>query len=84
LTVVSQATTLAIVGLAFGLPTGLLLGRAIWHNVATSTPVEYVPPFAVMVLVIVVPAALLIANALAAWPARRAARLRAAEVLRAE
>jgi ABC-type lipoprotein release transport system permease subunit len=84
LTVVSQATTLALVGLGFGVPMGLLAGRAMWHNVATSTPVEYVPPLEVVVVVIVVPAALLIANALAAWPARRAARLRAAEVLRAE
>jgi ABC-type lipoprotein release transport system permease subunit len=84
LTVVWQATTLALVGLAFGVPMGLLAGRAMWHNVATSTPVVYVPPLEVVVLVIVVPAALLIANALAAWPARRAARLRAAEVLRAE
>jgi ABC-type lipoprotein release transport system permease subunit len=63
---------------------GLLAGRALWHNVATSTPVKYVPPIAILVLVAVVPAALLIANALAAWPARRAARLRAAEVLRTE
>ena len=84
LTVVAQATTLALVGLVFGLPLGLLAGRAIWHNVATSTPVEYVPPLAAAALVLAVPAALLIANALAAWPARRAARLRAAEVLRSE
>jgi hypothetical protein len=84
LTVVAQATTLALVGLVFGLPLGLLAGRAIWHNVATSTPVVYVPPLAAAALVLAVPAALLIANALAAWPARRAARLRAAEVLRTE
>ncbi len=83
-TIVGQATTLAVVGLVFGVPLGLLVGRAIWHNVATSTPVEYVAPLAVVALVAVVPAALLIANALAACPARRAARLRAAEVLRAE
>ncbi len=71
-------------GLAVGMPLGLLAGRAIWHSVATSTPVRYVPPLAVVVLVVIVPAALLIANALAAWPARRAARLHAAEVLRTE
>jgi hypothetical protein len=32
----------------------------------------------------VTPAALMIANTLAAWPARRAARMRVSQILRAE
>ncbi len=79
-----QATTLAVVGVVVGIPLGVLIGRLIWRLVADATPVKYVPPFAALVVLIVVPAALLIANALAAWPARRAARLQAAEILRTE
>jgi ABC-type lipoprotein release transport system permease subunit len=79
-----QATTLAIVGLVFGVPLGVLVGRAVWRNVAEATPLQYVPPFSLVVVLLVVPLALLLCNALAAWPARRAARLRAAEVLRTE
>jgi ABC-type lipoprotein release transport system permease subunit len=43
-----------------------------------------VPPTDVLTLSVVVPAAILAANLLASWPARRAARLRVADVLRAE
>ena len=82
--VAAQATTLALVGLVLGIPLGLFLGRTIWRSVADATPFKYVPPVAVLALVLVVPLAILITNALAAWPARSAARLRAAEVLRTE
>jgi len=46
--------------------------------------VQEVPPVAGIALVLIVPLALVGANLLAAWPARRVARLRVAEVLRAE
>ena len=49
---------------------------------ADYTPVQYIPPVAVWVLLGVGPAALLAANLLAAWPGQRAARLRVAQVLR--
>jgi hypothetical protein len=39
---------------------------------------------ALLALLLVGPAALLAANALAAWPRRRAARLQAGQVLRSE
>ena len=84
LTIVWQATTLALVGIVFGVPLGMLLGRAIWRSVADSTPLKYVPPVALVALLLVGPAAIVLANMLAALPARRAARLRAAEVLRTE
>jgi ABC-type lipoprotein release transport system permease subunit len=82
--VVTQATVLAVVGLLFGVPLGIALGRTVWRAVADSTPVQYAAPFASLTLILVVPGAFVAANLLAAWPARRAARLRVAEVLRAE
>jgi hypothetical protein len=82
--VVTQATVLAVVGLIFGVPLGLALGRSLWRAVADYTPLQYAPPMAVWALVLVAPAALLLSNLLAAWPGHRAARLRIAHVLRAE
>jgi ABC-type lipoprotein release transport system permease subunit len=52
--------------------------------VADGTPLLYVPPLAVLAVVLVGPVALLVASLLAALPARRAARLRVGDVLRAE
>lgn len=82
--VVTQATVLAIIGLALGIPLGLALGRTMWRIVADYTPLLYVPPVAFWALVLVTPLALLIANLLAAPPGQRAARLRIGHVLRAE
>lgn len=84
LTIAMQATTLAAVGLVFGIPLGLAAGRFSWHVLADATPVVYVAPFAAVALLLVIPGAVAAANVLAAWPARRASRLRPAEVLRAE
>jgi hypothetical protein len=80
----TQATVLAVAGLAFGVPLGLALGRALWRVVADFTPLQYVPPAAVWALALVGPLALAAANLLAAWPGRQAARLRIGDVLRAE
>jgi ABC-type lipoprotein release transport system permease subunit len=82
--VVTQATVLALVGLVFGVPLGLAIGRTVWRAVADTTPIQYVPPLAVWAFLLVGPGALLIANLLAAWPGHRAARLRIAHVLRTE
>jgi hypothetical protein len=82
--VVTQASVLAVVGLLFGIPLGIALGRTLWRVVADYTPLQYVPPVAVWALVLVGPLALLVANLLAAWPGRQAARLRVGHVLRAE
>ena len=79
-----QATTLAVVGLAIGVPLGVALGRVTWRLVADATPMVYVEPLAVVALLLVAPAALVVANLLAAVPGHRAARLRPAEVLRTE
>jgi FtsX-like permease family protein len=84
LVVVTQATLLAAIGIIFGVPLGLALGRVLWHAAADMTPLAYQPPWAALALALIVPAALLVANLLAAWPARRAARLRPAHILRTE
>jgi ABC-type antimicrobial peptide transport system permease subunit len=82
--VVTQASVLAVIGLAFGVPLGVALGRVVWRMVADYTPLQYVPPVALLALLLVGPLALLLANALAAWPGHQAARLRIGQVLRAE
>jgi hypothetical protein len=82
--VATQASVLAVIGLAFGVPLGVALGRVIWRVVTGFTPLAYHPPLAVLALLLIGPIALLAANTLAAWPQHRAARLRAAQVLRTE
>jgi len=82
--VTTQATVLALIGLAFGVPLGIALGRTLWRAVADGTPLAYHPPFAVWALLLVGPLALVAVNLLAAWPGQRAARLRTGHVLRAE
>ena len=80
----TQATLLAVIGLAFGIPLGFVLGRVLWHAAADMAPLAYQPPLAALALLLIAPAALLAANLLAAWPARRAARLHAGQILRTE
>jgi len=84
LVIITQATALAVVGLAAGIPLGLLAGRVIWREVANFTPLAYHPPFSPWALALVAPAALVAANALALSPGWRAARLRPAHILRKE
>jgi len=82
--VVTQATVLAVVGLIFGVPLGLAVGRTLWQVVADYTPLQYAPPLALWRCLLVGPLALVLANLLAAWPGQQAARLRIGHVLRAE
>lgn len=83
-TIAWQATTVAVVGLVIGVPLGIIVGRTSWRWVADSTPLLYVAPIAGLAIALAVPGSVAVANALAALPARRAARLRAVEVLRTE
>ena len=80
----SQATTIGLLGLVVGVPLGLVVGRAGWRWVARSVPFLYRAPFAVVAVIVVVPAALAVLNVVAALPARAAGRVRPAEVLRTE
>ena len=83
-TVASQATTLASVGLVVGVPLGLLAGAFVWGRVAGRLgviPDARWPLLGVMALAI---CTLLAVNLIAAIPARRAANTRPAVVLRSE
>lgn len=84
LCIVSQAVTIAAVGLLLGIPLGAIAGRVTWRWVAEATPLLYHAPVAAVAMGLAVPFALAAANILACLPARRAARLRPAELLRAE
>lgn len=84
LIVVTQATLLALVGLVVGVPLGIAAGRTVWRYVAERTPLFYLPPKTLAILILLVPLAFLAVNLLAVGPSRHAARLRLAEVLRTE
>ncbi len=79
-----QASTIAVVAIAFGVPLGVGAGRWCWilftdaigAGTSAIVPTTY--------LAVAVPAVLVIANAAAAIPARRAGRLSTVTILRAE
>jgi hypothetical protein len=83
-TVAWQATTLAAVGLALGIPAGLVIGRSAWVIVARRLGIDDHIPIPWLAITVVVPAAFVVANLIAALPGRRAARIRPAVVLRSE
>jgi hypothetical protein len=82
--IATQASVLALIGLAFGIPLGLVVGRDVWRAAAGFTPLAYHPPLAVLALLVISPVVLLVANAQAAWPQRMAARLHVGQALRSE
>jgi FtsX-like permease family len=84
LVVVTHGSVLAVIGLAVGIPFGIVLGRGLWQVVAQFTPLAYRSPLAVAALLLIAPVTVLTANLLAVWPGHRAARLRTAQVLHTE
>jgi ABC-type lipoprotein release transport system permease subunit len=82
--VVWQATTVAAVSLLVGLPLGVALGRWAWRLFAHELGIVPDPVVPLGRTLLVVPAALLAANFVAALPARVAARTKPAPVLRTE
>ncbi|HUP71117.1 MAG TPA: FtsX-like permease family protein [Acidimicrobiales bacterium] len=83
-TVAWQAMTTAAVGLAAGVPLGLVAGRSAWSSVANGLDVVDRPSMPLLAIVLAVPAGLVLVNLLAFFPGRAAARLRSAVVLRGE
>lgn len=79
-----QATLLVTMGIVVGVPLGIAAGRFAWRWLADGFPVAYEPPIALLAILLIAPIAILIANALAAGPARSVARIRPAEALRTE
>ena len=83
-TVAWQASAVAAVGLLIGIPLGLIAGAFVWRRVANELGVSPGPTWPVVGVVVLVVAAVLSVNLVAAIPARRAARTRPAVVLRSE
>jgi ABC-type antimicrobial peptide transport system permease subunit len=79
-----QTTTVALIGVALGVPLGIAAGRAVWSAFASNVGVDTVPVVTVGLLVLVALGALVVANVLAVVPAFVAARARPASLLRAE
>jgi ABC-type lipoprotein release transport system permease subunit len=83
-TVAWQATVLTGIAIAIGLPLGIVAGRLTWTGYAESLGVIPVAVVPVATTLLIVPAALVLANLLAIYPGRTAARTRPALVLRSE
>jgi len=79
-----QATTLAIVGIVIGIPTGLVIGQAAWTAFAKNlgaVPVSVVPIWLIAVLIAGV---LVVANLIAVGPALLASRSKVGDLLRTQ
>jgi hypothetical protein len=79
-----QATTVAVVALGVGVPVGLAAGRWAWTVFAAQVGVIDQSVLPVGGVLLAVPAAIILANLLAAIPGRVAAQVRPALVLRSE
>jgi ABC-type antimicrobial peptide transport system permease subunit len=82
--IVWQSTLLAVAGLVVGVPVGIAVGRITWRWLADGFPIVYVPPGALVAILVVAGLAIALANALAAGPAHAATRIHPAEALRVE
>lgn len=79
-----QSTTFVVVAAAIGLGLGVLGARWLWTRYAENLGILPVAKLPGLVLLGIIPAGIVIANALALLPGRSAARTRPALVLRAE
>jgi hypothetical protein len=79
-----QATAIAGIALLIGLPAGVAAGRWAWRLLAAQLGVLPEPAVPLTAIFIAIPAALVVANLIAAAPGQAAARTPIAAVLRAE
>ena len=79
-----QVTILAGLALLIGLPLGLAAGRWSWQLFGAGLGVAADARVPVTLVLVMVPAVLVIANAVALWPGRSAARILPARALRTE
>ena len=83
-TVAWQSTVIALVAMAIGVPLGVIAGRFIWSRVADNLGVLPQPRVSMILIGILIPAVVVLANLIAALPARSAAHTKPALVLRSE
>ena len=79
-----QVSTLTGLALLAGLPLGIAAGRWSWALFAHGLGIPAAAITPLWPVLLMVPAVILIANAVAFWPGRATARLSPADVLRAE
>jgi hypothetical protein len=79
-----QATVAAVVGMVVGIPLGLVTGRWLWDLFARQIYAVPYPTVSVVSIILVALGTLVLANVVAAVPARNAARTPTALMLRAE
>jgi hypothetical protein len=79
-----QATTIVGIALLIGLPAGVAGGRWAWRYLATQLGVLPEPAIPFTAIIITIPAALALANLIAAAPGQAAARTQPATILRTE
>ncbi len=83
LSVLWQATTVALAGIIIGVPAGVAAGRLIWQAFAANLGVVPVPVVTAWVIAAIALGAVLAANGLAVGPSLAAARSRPASLLKA-
>ena len=83
-TVCVQATTIAVVGVVIGLALGVALGAVFWRAAAARVGVVGDVAYPVPALVLVALCTIVVANLIAAIPARTAARTPVDVTLRAD
>jgi len=79
-----DASTIAAVTLALGIPLGIVAGRISWSLFADSVGVPVDVEVPLLSVLLIVPVTLAIANVTAAWPGWLAGRVSAATILRDE
>ncbi len=79
-----QASIVALVGVAIGVPAGIVAGRSLWDVFAHAISAVPQPAVPVVPVVLAVLGTLVLANAVAVVPGRLAARVRTTVLLRAE
>ena len=79
-----QTSTVAIIGIALGVPLGIAAGRAVWDAFAGNLGVAVDPVVTAWIIVGVAVGTLVVANVLAVVPALVASRARPASLLRSE
>jgi hypothetical protein len=82
--VTTQVAAISVLGAAVGVVAGVMIGRLVWRGIVDSIPLPFSPATPLAAIALIVVTAVAIAQLAAVVPRRSAARLRPADVLRAE